>query len=66
MPEVWPLIISYLRAEALGANAIIGINISYTTFSDIMGVIANGTAVKIESDNNIIQTAKCIHNKLQS
>ena len=51
----------YLRAEALGANAIIGINISYTTFSsDIMGVIANGTAVKIESDNNIIQTAKCI------
>ena len=32
-----------------GANAIIGIDVDYTTFSaDIMGVIANGTAVKIE------------------
>lgn len=51
----------YLRAEALGANAIIGINISYTTFSsDIMGVIANGTAVIIESDNNNIKNAKSI------
>lgn len=38
-----------------GANAIIGIDVNYTTFSaDIMGVVANGTAVKIEkiSDYN--------------
>ncbi len=32
-----------------GADAIIGLDVDYTTFSaDIMGVIANGTAVKIE------------------
>lgn len=36
------------NARRLGANAIIGIDIDYTTFSsDIIGVIANGTAVKI-------------------
>ena len=32
-----------------GANAIIGLDIDYITFSaDIMGVVANGTAVKVE------------------
>lgn len=37
------------RARQLGGNAIIGIDIDYTTFtSDIMGIIVNGTAVKIE------------------
>lgn len=36
-------------AEGKGANAIIGVDVNYTTFSaDIMGVAANGTAVKIE------------------
>lgn len=43
--------ISELKKLAVehGANAIIGIDVDYTTFSaDIMGVIANGTAVKIE------------------
>lgn len=49
--------ISNLKKLAVehGANAIIGIDVDYTTFSaDIMGVIANGTAVKIEkiSDRN--------------
>lgn len=39
----------YSKAHSLGANAIIGVDVDYTTFSsDIMGVIANGTAVKIE------------------
>ena len=34
------------RAEQLGGNAIIGIDIDYTTFtSDIMGIIVNGTVV---------------------
>jgi uncharacterized protein YbjQ (UPF0145 family) len=37
------------NAKHLGANAIIGIDVDYTTFSsDIIGVIANGTAVRIE------------------
>ncbi len=37
------------HAKHLGANAIIGIDIDYTTFSsDIIGVIANGTAVRAE------------------
>ena len=37
------------HASALGANAIIGLDVDYTTFtSDIMGVIANGTAVMVE------------------
>lgn len=36
------------RGSRMGANAIIGIDIDYTTFSnDIMGVVANGTAVYI-------------------
>lgn len=38
-----------------GANAIIGIDVDYTTFSaDIMGVIANGTAVRIEKIPNSV------------
>lgn len=37
------------RVKEVGGNAIIGLDIDYTSFSaDIMGVIANGTAVKIE------------------
>lgn len=36
-------------AASLEANAIIGVTVSFTAFSnDIMGVICNGTAVKIE------------------
>lgn len=35
-----------------GGNAIIGLNVSYTTFtSDIMGVVANGTAVIVEQNS---------------
>lgn len=42
------------QANFLGANAIIGIDIDYTTFtSDILGVIVNGTAVYIEPDISI-------------
>lgn len=38
------------NAKQMGANAIIGLDIDYTTDDhDIMGVIANGTAVTIES-----------------
>lgn len=45
----------YSKAKSLGANAILGIDVDYTTFSsDIMGVIANGTAVKIEPVQNEI------------
>lgn len=37
------------QTTSRGGNAIIGIDIDYTTFgSDIIGVIANGTAVKIK------------------
>lgn len=37
-------------AEKNGANAIIGVDVDYTTFSaDIMGVVANGTAVRVEA-----------------
>lgn len=40
-------------AEGKGANAIIGVDVDYTTFSaDIMGVVANGTAVVIEPIQN--------------
>jgi len=40
-------------AVAHGANAIIGVDVDYTSFSsDIMGVVANGTAVKIEEIQN--------------
>ena len=37
------------QAKMCGANALIGVAISHTAFSsDIMGVLANGTAVNIE------------------
>lgn len=37
------------NAVLCGANAIIGVDVDFTTFSsDIMGVVASGTAVKIE------------------
>ena len=36
------------KASALGANAIIAIDVDYTSFSaDLMGVVVNGTAVRI-------------------
>lgn len=36
------------KASALGANAVISIDVDYTSFSaDLMGVVVNGTAVKI-------------------
>ena len=36
------------KAAALGANAIISVDIDYTTFTaDLIGVVVNGTAVKI-------------------
>lgn len=42
------------NARQLGANAIIGIDVDYTTFSsDIIGVIANGTAVRTERKTQI-------------
>lgn len=41
------------QAERAGANAIIGLDIDYTTFSaDIMGVVASGTAVYITKDQD--------------
>lgn len=50
------------RAVALGADAIIGLDIDYTTFSsDIMGVIANGTAVKIKRSEEIFPTTTNIN-----
>lgn len=37
------------KARSMGGNAIIGIDIDYTTFTaDVMGIIVNGTLVKIE------------------
>ena len=37
------------RAQECGGNAVIGVDVDFTIFSaDIIGVIANGTAVKIE------------------
>lgn len=40
------------HARSCGANAIIAVQIGYTAFSaDIMGIAANGTAVKIEKKN---------------
>lgn len=46
------------NAAALGADGIIGLDIDYTTFSsDIMGVIANGTAVKFEHKGKIAPSA---------
>ena len=48
------------QVREIGANAIIGLDIDYTTFSaDIMGVIANGTAVKIvKNTNNVFNAMK--------
>ena len=46
------------QVKKTGANAIIGLDIDYTSFSsDIMGVITNGTAVKIESIDAPLSTA---------
>lgn len=40
------------QTRAKGGNAIIGIDIDYTTFgADVLGVVATGTAVTIEYDN---------------
>lgn len=40
------------QVERVGGNAVIGLDIDYTTFSaDIMGVVANGTAVRITKSN---------------
>ena len=37
------------QAQEQGANAVIGLDIDYVTFvNDVMGVVANGTSVKIE------------------
>lgn len=45
------------NAEACGANAIIAVHIEYTAFSaDIMGVTANGTAVKIQQKADLPDT----------
>lgn len=49
------------NAQSLGANAIIGLDVNYTAFtSDIMGVVAKGTAVIMEKIVDIegIQCAK--------
>jgi len=44
------------EARRVNADAIIGIDINYTAFSaDIMGVIATGTAVKLEGYSNDIR-----------
>ena len=41
------------QAKSVNGNAIIGLDIDYTTFSaDIMGVIASGTVVKIQKVNS--------------
>ena len=49
------------QAEFLGGNAIIGIDIDYTTFtSDILGVVANGTAVVIEPEKSTVSNEKYI------
>lgn len=45
------------HARSCGANAIIAVQIEYTAFSaDIMGVTANGTAVRIEEKNESSKT----------
>lgn len=52
------------QAKNYGANAIIGVDVDYTTFTaDVMGVVANGTAVRVEkisasgnlADNEIVE-----------
>lgn len=46
-------------AAHLEANAIIGVTVNFTAFSnDIMGVICNGTAVKIEKINEMAEAAE--------
>lgn len=43
------LILLRKEADDVGANAVIGVDLDYNTFSaDIIGVIASGTAVRIE------------------
>lgn len=50
-------------AKEHGANAIIGLDIDYITFSaDIMGVVANGTAVKVEGNSPQNHTLSDIEN----
>lgn len=45
----YALKIMKMRCAELGCNAVIGVDYDYITFtSDMIGVIANGTAVKIE------------------
>lgn len=39
------------RAQKMGGNAVIGVTFSYTVFNrDIIGVVVNGTVVKIEKE----------------
>ena len=41
-----------LKADALGANAIIGVDFDYITFhGNMIGVVANGTSVLIEKES---------------
>lgn len=41
------------NASQIGGNALIGVDVDYTTFTgDLMGVMATGTAVTIESTNS--------------
>lgn len=43
----------YVQVKEVGGNAIIGLDIDYTSFTaDIMGVIAHGTAVKVSKINS--------------
>ncbi|MDR0852253.1 MAG: YbjQ family protein [Clostridiales Family XIII bacterium] len=51
LSEARVIVLDGLKVDVvnIGANAIIGIDVDYTMFGDtIVGVIANGTAVKIE------------------
>ena len=56
-------------AMELGANAIIGLDVDYNTFSsDIMGVVANGTAVQIEKivDNETVESIKAFNIEMEA
>jgi uncharacterized protein YbjQ (UPF0145 family) len=45
------------QARIIGANALIGVTVNYTAFSaDIMGVVSNGTAVRIEKIADVPDT----------
>lgn len=45
------------QVRRVGGNAVIGLDIDYTSFSsDIMGVVANGTAVRITKSDSSSQT----------